>query len=283
MSKAKEQIRRIQEQDVGATGKRILLLEGPDDVAAIGHLLSRQFAGWERSWGLVAAGNKKLAIEMATLMPDWLALVDRDEWSEAELAANQNALPNLLVLPRFCLESYLSNPDELWLALPTSQQQKIDGGVDSFRQAILDDLENWRRHAAIWQVINPLWSGLRARGFKEVLLNPAPVANDDEIRAKLQDWSDFIDASRIWADVIAAITHMQQIPLPDFLHQHLYAKKFFPLVVVPALNRLTVQQSEARHRNNLFEELPLPADLKPVWQAMGLLTPENAGKKESKP
>lgn len=273
MSAAAERIRRIQEQTVGATRKRILLLEGSDDVAAVGQLLTRHFTGWERSWGLAAAGNKKLAMEMAALMSGWLALVDRDEWSEADLAANQKALPNLLVLPRYCLESYLSNPDELWLALPPSQQQKVDGGAESFRQAILSDLDSWRRHAAIWQVINPLWSGLRARGFKEVLLNPVPVASDEEIRAKLQDWSDFIDASRIWADVAATITRIQEIPLPDFLHRHLYAKKFFPLVVVPALNRLTVQQSEARHRNNLFEELPLPADLHPVWQAMGLLTP----------
>lgn len=274
MSKAESEINEIRQNHVGNTGKRVLLLEGPDDVAAFEQLLSRrQFDGWEINWAIAAAGNKNRALEIAPLAPNWLVLVDRDEWSDADLKKHQQKHPNLLVLPRFCLESYLSDPDELWQELPDGQKNKITGGQAAFRAEILRDLAKWQRHAAIWQVINPLWAGLRALGFKEKLLETNSVADDAELQTTLQNWSDFIDATRIMNDVQTAIANMQQVAPSVFLHHHLYAKNFFPEVVVPALNRLFRQQPEAKHRAELFSAIPVPTDLAFVWQRMGLSKP----------
>jgi hypothetical protein len=46
----------IRDEKVGQTGKRVLLVEGPDDVDVYGILLSRRFgADWEKEWLLALA------------------------------------------------------------------------------------------------------------------------------------------------------------------------------------------------------------------------------------
>jgi hypothetical protein len=99
MSKASERIAQIKTEQVGQTGKRVLLVEGTDDVDAYRIFLSRKFSQWEQSWAVAHMGNKKLVMEGLTLEPKWLGLVDRDEWSEDVLTQYRARHPNLLVLP----------------------------------------------------------------------------------------------------------------------------------------------------------------------------------------
>ena len=122
MSKVEDKVKKIRDEIIGVTSKRVLLVEGPDDVKAFTQLLNRKRPGWELTWAVVDAGNKKIALEMAALAPDWLALVDRDEWTADEIEIYQTEYVNLFILPRFCLESYLIDPAELWLALPPVRQ-----------------------------------------------------------------------------------------------------------------------------------------------------------------
>lgn len=83
MSKVKERIDQIKDQLVGNTKRRVLLVEGPDDVKAFRIFLERQFS--ERKWVLTEAGNKQQLIKILQIETDWLGLADRDEWSELEI------------------------------------------------------------------------------------------------------------------------------------------------------------------------------------------------------
>lgn len=125
VSKVEMRAREIRDTHVGQTTKRVLLVEGPEDVAAFRQMLNRQSAGWESKWALAESGSKKQALEIAALESAWLVLVDRDEWTANEVRDFQQRQANLIVLPRFCLESYLIDPAELWLGLPAKQQQKF--------------------------------------------------------------------------------------------------------------------------------------------------------------
>lgn len=270
MSKAQEKVTKIRDEKIGATNKRVLLVEGSDDVSAFSQLLGHYFPRWQIGWELVEAGNKRQALDIALLEPDWLALVDRDEWSANEIAAYQTKHANLLILPRFCLESYLVDPAELWAALPPQQQAKIKTGAAGLSTAIFTNLADWRRHAALWHVINPLWAGLRALGFKDELLKTQAIPDDTQLVQTLQGWSDYIDVNRILAEVQTAISRINAQSQSEFLHQRLYAKAFYPQVVHPALDRLLQHTSEKERRIELFKTLPMPADLAFVWHRMGL-------------
>jgi len=270
VSKAEERISKIRDEQIGATDKKVLLVEGNDDVSAFRQLLDRQAPGWESQWALAEAGNKRQALDMASLVPDWLVLVDRDEWSANEVKEFQQQHANLFVLPRFCLESYLVDPAELWQALPLIQQKRIPAGVSEVETKVLANLDDWRRHAALWHVINPLWSGLRALGFKDSLLQTQKIPNDAELERTLKSWSEFVDHKRILDEVHVALGNMKVQSTDDFLHHSVYAKDFYPQVVHTALDRLLGQKSAVKRRLDLFRTLPIPADLGPLWQRMGL-------------
>ncbi len=270
MSNAKKRVAEIREVQVGASGKRVLLLEGSDDVSALTQFLGRRAPNWELSWVLADAGSKRMALTMAPLEPDWLVLTDRDEWTPVEVAQHEAAHPNFFVLPRFCMESYLVDPSELWLALPPTQREKPGVSEQALQQAMLANIDEWQWHAALWQVINPMWSGLRALGFKEGLLTTNPVANDASVQQTLRAWAAYIDETRVYAEVQAAMVAMRAIAQDKFLHQHLYAKSFYPQVVHRALDRLLGAKASKDRRVALFRTLPLPSDLEPLWQRMGL-------------
>lgn len=270
VSKAEDRVAEIRGTQIGASGKRALIVEGADDVAAFTQLLRRRSPNWEQAWALAPAGNKREALKMAPLEPTWLVLTDRDEWSDTEVAQHEAAHANLFVLPRFCLESYLVDPQELWLALPQKQREKPGVSLPALQTAMLANLGEWRRHAALWQVINPMWSGLRALGFKDGLLKTEPVADDTNLQQTLQSWASYVDATRVYAEVQAAVFQMNQLPQDRFLHRHLYAKDFYPQVVHRVLDQMLGAKPAKARRVALFSTLPLPGDLEPLWQRMGL-------------
>ncbi|MBJ4539380.1 DUF4435 domain-containing protein, partial [Salmonella enterica subsp. enterica serovar Mbandaka] len=123
MASVKQIIRDIKEQKVATTGRRVLLVEGTDDVTAFQNFLSRKFAAWEQDWILAPAGSKKNVLEALALEANWLGVVDRDAWTDVQIAEKRRNLANLLVLPRFCIESYLIAPEELWLVFQPKHQQ----------------------------------------------------------------------------------------------------------------------------------------------------------------
>ena len=270
-----DRVRLIKTQSVGSTGVRVLLVEGPDDVSAFRIFLKNraQAAGWERKWHLESAGNKRHVQAMLGLEPTWLGVVDRDDWTAAECQSALQATPNLLLLPRYCLESYLIDPQELWPALGPVQQAKVAGGLPVLEQAVMAQRAHWVRHAALWHTINPLWRALRAKGFPNGVLDPARTIADAALLVELTNWHNTLDAKVVLGQVQAQEAHLAALPDADLLANWIYAKKFYPMVVHGVLERLLGPMPNDVRRMKLLRhmaEIAVPTDLDPIWQSMGV-------------
>ena len=270
MSTLEERIEQIKTQFIGKTGLRALLVEGPDDVDAYRIFLGRKFPEWEKAWILAAAGSKADVVRMLSKEPNWLGMVDRDEWTEVEIAEKKAECANLMVSPRFCLESYLIDPAELWGAFPEKQRAKIVGGEAQFRNAVQADLTEWIRHAALWHGVRPLWRQLRSLGFPDSVLGIPPMPNDDALRAKFLEWHVTLNADVVLANVHTLEAQLGAEDVSTLFAQWLHAKSFYPQVVHQTLNRLLGQKPAKERRLAILRTRTVPEDLVPLWQAMGL-------------
>ncbi len=265
--------KQIREREIGSQNKRALIVEGVDDKAVLTTLFKNHCPTWEQRWVIAIAGNKQKVLKVLNVEPTWIGMVDRDTWSQAEIDSQTQTLPNLVVLPRWCMENYLINPAELWQALPASQTIKIAGGATDFTQPILDKLPAYVRHGVLWQVITPLWSGLRARGFKEALAAESSVitAQDDgEIRRVLADWDELLEPQRIFADFQQCLSAVQQLPHDEQLSHWVHGKTFWKQVIYPHMNDVFGQVPETQLQEKLFQRLPFPRDLETLRQRLQL-------------
>lgn len=271
MTTVSERIAQIKAQKVGQTGKRVLLVEGTDDVDAYSIFLTRKFPQWEQTWAVAHIGNKRRLLEGVALERNWLGLVDKDEWSDLVQTQHKTDHPNLLVLPRFCLESYLVSPAELWQAFPPKQQAKVVGGEAVFRAALLANLREWIRHAALWHGVRPLWQQLRNAGLPDEVSRKPPVPTDHELSAFFQAWSGLLgDADALLVRVHELEAQLQAMDADDFCQRWLHAKDFYAEVTHRVLDQLLGQKSAKDRQLAIFKTRQVPADLDVVWQAMGL-------------
>lgn len=264
--------RQIKEELIGQTGKRALLVEGTDDVSFFRILLTRKLgANWESDWVLADVGNKKIETDILAQETDWLGIVDRDEWTDEFITTKQEELGNLFVLPRFCMESYAVDPDELWEALPQNMQSNVAGGLEVLTGEIMQNKEQWLRHGVLWSAVNPLWSGLRALGFKEKLLDFDVAQDDDIIKETLEEWHGYLDPGQIFQSFTDKLNQVSGLPAKEQLHKWIHGKYFFLGHVHPVLNKY-LGQSDAQSRiKEIFSSLALPEDLEPLWS---LIQPE---------
>lgn len=269
MSKTDDRIQEIREQKIGNTRKRALIVEGTDDSHAFKSFLNKVYPDWETIWVVAEAGKKTEVLAIVKKEADWIGIVDRDEWTQQEIDDCENQISNLCVLPRYCIESYLIVPDELWRALPPKQQAKIVGGKEALNQTIKTDLERWRCHGVLWSTVIPLRRGLRSIGFIEALLDPNIATNEAEIKQKLTEWHDFLEPDQIWQQYQQELADVAgQSENKQFKHCF-HGKLFYEQVVHPLLNNLLGQKSASKHQQDIFRTLPVPDDLTPLWQKMG--------------
>ncbi|RKZ50687.1 MAG: hypothetical protein DRR16_02300 [Candidatus Parabeggiatoa sp. nov. 3] len=271
MSSAKKRLQEILEQEVENTKRRVFLVEGEDDVEAYNQLLNRQFLTWESKWAIFHAGNKQKVIDMLADEPTWLGLIDRDEWSDERILQEQNALSNLLVLPRFCLENYLICPDEIWEALSENQRAKIADGLPQLKAEILAEKEKWIRHGVLWTIINPLWEGIKVLGFKGALLDFNNAQDDTKIQDVLKRWHDFLEPQHIFTQFQNQLNDVLALEESEQLKKWVHGKPFYHLHVHQVLNRLLGQESAEMRKNKILQTCPLPNDLDFLYQMMGLV------------
>jgi len=258
--------REIKEELIGQTGKRGLLVEGTDDVSFFRILLSRKLgAEWESDWVLADVGSKKIVTDILAQETDWLGIVDRDEWTDEVIDAKQDELENLFVLHRFCIESYAVDPDDLWEALPQKMEGKVAGGLEVLTSEIMRDKGKWLRHGVLWSETNPLWSGLRALGFKEKLLDFDVAQDDDIIRETLKEWHGYLNPDQIFQSFSDKLNQVSRLPVKDHLHRWIHGKQFFLEHVHPVLNKYLGQSDAQSRMIDLFRSLALPEDLEPLW------------------
>lgn len=268
---ARNRCDRIREEHIGSQDKRILLVEGADDKEAFRILLGRFLSGWEGKWAIVEANGKKPLQEILAEESQWIGIVDRDEWDEEAAEEHRKKLPNLWVLPRFCLENYLIDPDELWDALPEALQKGVRGGRAAFSDEIVRESPKYVRHGALWTVVSPLWSGLRARGFKEALASEESIENaqnDDEIRRILDEWDALLNPARIFAEFHAELKESTSLPLKEQFSRRIHGKIFWKNVIFPVLTSLFGQAEGKKRRKDIFDGIPRPADLEPFFERL---------------
>ena len=204
----------IRDELVGKTGVRVLLVEGADDKAFISNLLDKKKPGaWENEWAVGVAGGKRQVLKILEAEPDWLGIVDTDDWSADAAREAKDKHPKLRLLPRFCMENYFIDPAEIWEALPDIQRDLLNGREAEFKQALAANMEQWLRHGVLWHTINPLWEGLRALGFKEKLLDPQNIGDDQQIKTTLSEWHNFLDPDTIFKDFEASLQQARSAPI----------------------------------------------------------------------
>jgi hypothetical protein len=252
-------------------GTQVLVVEGEDDRLFVEAMLDKIAPGvWPARWTIGEAGGKGHVLSILREKTDWLALVDRDEWSATDIAEQQAEFPaRLFILPRYCMESYFILPAEVWASIPT-QQQHVGGGFSILETAIHSTLPQWLRHGCLWHAVNPLQDGLRALGFKDALLDLGRAQNDADIRQTLQDWHQYLDPVRIESEFRANLAAAQMVPVDERIKIWVHGKKFFEQHVVPELNQLLGQSSAKKWLTELRKDMPPPNDLAFLWNAMGL-------------
>lgn len=265
-----KQIREIKEEQIGATSKNILLVEGPDDKIAYELFFKKRNPAWETRYVIASAGGKKTVLEILEREQNWFGIVDRDEWGDDMIIQIQASHPNLWITPRFCLENYLIVPEELWSAFPPRQRDKIPEGILKFSEYLLNDIDRWVAHGVLWSEINPLWEGLRARGFKEDLLSPDVALDEKRIREKLNEWHAFLHPEQIMASFKTKLETVRALPQDQQLKRWVHGKSFYSTVVNPALNELLGQKAENERRSSIIRTLPYPDDLLELWEKLGL-------------
>ena len=272
IAKIDKRIADIKTQMVGVTGANVLVVEGVDDIAAFRILLDRSCPGWEQNWHIVEVQGKSFVLGVLAKEQSWIGVVDRDEWTDSEITTHASTYTNLFVLPRFCMESYLIDPNEIWEALPEKQRQKLANGFTTLESAISQNKANWLRHAALWHVVNPLWRHMMDLGFNNVVLDPQYIPDDTKLLETFEAWGRVIDAQTTLTSVNRTLANIQTKPEPEQFSRWIYAKDFYPQIVHQALDKLLGQRSEKNRRADLFRHIPLPTDLEPLWQKMGLVT-----------
>ncbi|HIE00284.1 MAG TPA: DUF4435 domain-containing protein [Thiotrichaceae bacterium] len=279
MSSTNDSFEKIRDEKVGNTGKKVLLVEGKDDADAYSELLNRKFfkcsTKWEEKWIVTHAEGKQKVIDIlkASNEPTWLGLIDRDEWSAEQIEQEQDTLPNLLVLPRFCLENYLICPDELWEALSKNQQAKLTEGFPQFKAKILIDKDQWVRHGVLWSIIKPLWDGIINLGFQKALLDFNNAQDNDKIQEKLNEWHEFINPKDIFKDFETRLKKVMEKDEAEQLKRWVHGKQFYRQHVTQVLNRFLggKQENPEARRRQILKTCPLPNDLDFLYQRMGLL------------
>ncbi len=109
-----------------ARGLPVLLVEGEEDETWLGHFLDAHAWDWRSRLYVALADGKRRVIQAVTgHRPAWIGIVDRDDWREADIQAAANRSDHLHILPRFCVESYLSQRSQRALdrSPPTAARQ----------------------------------------------------------------------------------------------------------------------------------------------------------------
>lgn len=260
---------------IGALPKQVLVVEGEDDRVFIESLLTQRAPGaWEPQWVIGVAGGKSRLLQILNAEAKWFGLVDRDEWTAADAAAQQAVFSRrLFVLPRYCMENYFTVPAELWVMLEPAQQARVANGWPAFEVALTAPIAQWVRHGALWHAVNPLWRGLHSRGFKDALLDfTASQQSDLDIQTKLQEWHTYLDPQPILTSFRANLAAAAALSPAEQATQWVHGKRFFRehiAIELPALIGVH-QQSADKTLAELQKRMMLPADLHSIWSAVGL-------------
>ena len=252
-------IREIEHQ---SRGLPVLLVEGLQDVTIFEHFFNQRSPGWDLRLYIAPAGGKRhVHTGVCTHRPDWIGIMDLDEWSDEDVQEAAQGSDRLKALPRFCIESYFCHPNELWPAIPPSQRDQLGGGLDELARPIYDALPDWVMHGALWRVLRRLYRETNL----PVELERGPVTNEDKISQILTDWYQNLAPDRVLAQYHQELNVAQSLSREEQIRKYVHGKKFFNQVVVQTLNEL-LHGGGADDWLDRFrdEKIQPPPDLQPL-------------------
>jgi hypothetical protein len=218
-----------------AAGKPVLLVEGDDDVMLLGHYLTQHAPGWETRLVLLPAqGKQRVVSGVCVHRPDWIGVIDLDEWNPDDLAKAATRSSRLLILPRFCIESFFCHPDEIWKAIPLTQRQRVGDDPEVLRQPILAALPDWVAHGAMWRVLRRLYHAARLPAE----LEQAPITDEAEIRRILETWHKSLAPDLVMQQYRGELAVARQLGPNEQIQRYVHGKKFYNQVVVQILDGL---------------------------------------------
>ena len=245
-----------------AGNKRVLLVEGAEDQEALTHFLDHYSpaVGWRNLFLILPAGGKdhvRVAVETHL---DWCGVVDRDEWSEQDLKQLIESSPRIKALPRFCMDSFFCDPDEIWPAIPAIQRRNVQDNPSQLIEQVNAALPAWVSHGAIWRVLRNLYR--QTRFPAELDDQPVDEAN---MRAILENWHHSLAPQVVLDQYHIELGKGMQLTRDEQIKQYVHGKKFFSKVVVNALNHLMGQHPKKFWLQHFLDEhIQPPADLHPL-------------------
>jgi hypothetical protein len=224
-------------------GKRILLVEGPNDKAV--------YEAWLKKLAHPNPFTAKIMVEavegkravLAAL--EWFrdhggnpghlfGLVDRDEWDAATIAAQTAALPQLRVLAgRHCLESYFADPDELEPSLQAEDPAHA-AQLPAFRRHLETALPARVAHWALFMTTERLKEQMNAAFYPGAFHATIPIPADADIQNRFQTWAGLVAHPLLFNAFAALRTQALAASATLQLRSHVSAKLFFDDVVYPA-------------------------------------------------
>lgn len=225
----------IKDIELASRNLPVLLVEGPDDVTLFEHFFSQHAPGWELRLHIAAAGAKRHVIQGITVhRPEWIGIIDWDEWSLTDVQDAVAGSPRLRALPRFCIESYFCRPQELWAALPPGQRARVGNDPQLLAAPILEHLPDWVAHGAMWRVLRQLYHATRL----PEALEREPVTDEAEIRRILEEWHANLAPESVLAHYRQELAQARQLSPDEQLTRYVHGKRFYNAVVVQVLDHL---------------------------------------------
>ncbi len=269
------------QQALGAwPGKRILLVEGPNDKGVYETWLKKLAApGLFTTKVIVEAVESKRAL-LAAL--EWFrdhggnpghffGLVDRDEWDAATIAAQTAVLPQLRVLPgRDCLESFFSDPDELEPSLQ-AEDPAYTPQLPAFRAHLVAALTARVDHWSLFMTTERVKERMNAAIYPGAFHATIPIPGDADIQARFQTWAALVAHPSLFNEFNALRTQARAAAQGLRFRSHVCAKRFFEDVVYAApdgLQRFRMK-SDRTWRIDLAQNAPaIPPDIAAILQPL---------------
>jgi len=260
-------------EKIAGSSKKVILVEGKDDEIACKHLFDKKYHQWERLLSVFSAGGKINVINELKRSPDFIGIIDKDEWSEEDINNIKAEINNLIVIPRYCMESYLVNPDEIWEALPGNIRQNVNYEV--FKNAVLENIDDWTNHSALWHAVLPLYSKLKKSGFNQVLLNEIEKIKDEVfIKAKLNEWHNILDPGNTFEKYRSLLSEITGVSIEERLHKWIHGKKFWEVHVSGKMVEFFGQKSREKYANEIWKHRLIPGDWHEIWPELENFQPK---------
>jgi hypothetical protein len=237
--------------------KIVVLVEGDDDREVLEEVLLHRRPTWSTRVRVVVAGGRTRVLDRGRhTFPDALMLVDRDTWTDAEVA--QHTTDRLHVTAGWCLENLFLDPaflranyPDVATAIAAARDPWLRAGALWWTLQRAREAQNPWQHALGWTYGVPRDDlDLRsAATVRDTLARKIPEPLRDEARLDIDDLAARFDQR---------LRSILALPEPEQWQQGVHGKEAFRHLLHPALQ---TARGKRRWRIELAAQLERPPPL----------------------